>query len=75
MTDHDFDHEPDPTERPLGPTDPSELDPEAPEADLAEQLRPLRAEDEEPVPVPLEADPADVAEQHRQVELDEEDDR
>ncbi len=47
---------------------------EAPEADAAEQQRPLD-EDEDALPqrVPLEVDPADAIEQERAVGLDEDD--
>jgi hypothetical protein len=57
------------------PGDYGAADPEAPEADVAEQLAELRQRDESPqVDDELrEADPADAAEQSRVVELDEED--
>jgi hypothetical protein len=66
-------HAADPTETP----DDREEDPmdlEAPEADSAEQQRPVRQDDEEPRPrVPYDVNEADAAEQSRIVELDEDD--
>lgn len=54
---------------------PGEVDPEAPEADAAEQHTTVRAEQGRPVrfEVPLDADEADSADQHEVVELDEDD--
>lgn len=50
------------------------LPPDAPEADVVEQHRDLRATSGPATrPVPDDADPADVAEQERVVELDEDD--
>ncbi|MEV8630230.1 hypothetical protein AB0395_01095 [Streptosporangium sp. NPDC051023] len=51
-----------------------ELDIEAPEADAAEQHRPLRDDgDDWPDHIPQDANPADATEQSRAVGLDEED--
>ncbi|MBO3750882.1 hypothetical protein J5X84_32820 [Streptosporangiaceae bacterium NEAU-GS5] len=52
-----------------------ELPIEAPEADAAEQHRPVTSSDDPrwPGEIPLEADPADTAEQRREVDLDEDD--
>jgi hypothetical protein len=50
------------------------MDIEAPEADSAEQQRPVREDDEDLSPrVPFEVNEADAAEQSRIVELDEDD--
>ncbi|GAA0536695.1 hypothetical protein GCM10011581_23410 [Saccharopolyspora subtropica] len=50
------------------------MDPETPEADAAEQVRPAEdvLDEEEPgtLEVPLDADPADAADQSRPVPLD-----
>lgn len=47
---------------------------EAPEADAAEQRRPVLDEDDDtPAQVPYDVDPADASEQHRTVEFDEDD--
>jgi len=56
-------------------TDAGELPIEAPEADAAEQHRPVTTADDPiwPVDIPLEADPVDTAEQRREVDLDEDD--
>ncbi|MCX4971589.1 MULTISPECIES: hypothetical protein [unclassified Streptomyces] len=56
--------------------EPEELDPEAPEADAAEQRKGLEPqEDDGPLTVgdPASADEGDLAEQARVVELDEDD--
>jgi hypothetical protein len=55
---------------------PDDRDPEAPEADLAEQHTPAAPDDDTddgPISVPLEADPADASEQSREVGLDDDD--
>jgi hypothetical protein len=51
-------------------------DPEAPEADMAEQRRPVIPSEEEPemVETPVEAADADLAEQQRPVPVDEDED-
>ncbi|MFD9329179.1 hypothetical protein [Streptomyces sp. NPDC060065] len=56
--------------------EPEELDPEAPEADAAEQrkgLEPQEDDDQLTVGDPANADEGDLAEQARVVELDEDD--
>ena len=56
-------------------------DPEAPEADVAEQRAPVLPADtdaDDPVPqieVPAEADPADVVEQAMEIDLDDDEQR
>jgi hypothetical protein len=51
----------------------SELDIEAPEADVAEQRRLVQAAEDQRDQTPFEVDPADAAEQSRVVDLDEDD--
>lgn len=51
----------------------SELDIEAPEADAAEQRRPVHVAEDHRDRTPFEVDPADAAEQSRVVDLDEDD--
>lgn len=48
------------------------MEPDQPEADVIDQLRPVDDEDIDPAggPVPLEADPTDVLEQQAIVPLD-----
>lgn len=47
---------------------------DAPEADAAEQRRPVVEQDDDtPASVPYDVDPADASEQHRSVEYDEDD--
>jgi hypothetical protein len=62
------------TDPSLGPDD---RDPEAPEADLAEQRTPAApdgdADDDGPTSVPFEADPADATEQRREIGHDDDD--
>jgi hypothetical protein len=65
------------------PSDPDEVPPtsdettpavDAPEADAAEQRRPVRDDDDDiPNSIPYDVDPADAAEQHRVVDFDEDD--
>jgi hypothetical protein len=56
------------------PDVPTETDPEAPEADLAEQHTSVSPDDDEsdelPAELPPDADPADVSEQAREVGYD-----
>lgn len=72
MSDSDF-RPSDPDEVPPTPAEGSP-DVEAPEADAAEQRRPVReSDDDTPGTVPFDVDPADASEQHRVVEFDEDD--
>lgn len=48
-------------------------DPEAPEADAAEQHADVLRRAQRPTETPTEVDPADLADQHADVELDEDD--
>jgi len=58
-----------------------DVDPEAPEADLAEQhtpATPTDARSDDPIPdveVPMDADPADVLEQAQDVPYDDDEER